>query len=169
MLLGILTDFMQIMQTFPPTIVWRHRKENLKKCSLFGLESRADFCFFSYPHEKLPSLDGYILLAVDAPPLEMDDHIHGLLVLDGTWRYANKMLQSLYQPPVEGIIQRSIPGHYRTAYPRRQEDCFDPERGLSSIEAIFIAYHILGRNTEGLLERYHWRSQFFQKNPNLNG
>jgi pre-rRNA-processing protein TSR3 len=55
---------------------------------------------------------------------------------------------------------RSLPADWKTAYPRRQTECPDPERGLSSVEALFLAHQILGRSTEGLLARYHWRDQF---------
>ena len=145
------------MQHTPPTVIWRHRKENLKKCSLRGLEKRADFCFYRYPVEVLPLLEGYILLDVDAPPLTAADRDRGLLILDGTWRYAQKMAKAL-----EGrkLIKRSIPAHYRTAYPRRQEDCTEPDRGLASVEAIYVAYTIMGRDTEGLLDNYYWKDAF---------
>ena len=204
------------MQPFPPTIIWRHHKENLKKCSLRGLEIRPDFNFFSYPNNALPDLTNYILLDINGAPLDEGDSHRGLLILDGTWRYANKMLERVnqlpgsYQPLVEnshfdrakapglndrkspqisnigrltivqprelsrgrngdfqlepGIVRRRIPEHFRTAYPRRQDDCADPERGLSSIEAIYISYHILGRDTSHLLDNYHWKDLFLQKN-----
>jgi pre-rRNA-processing protein TSR3 len=151
-----------MMQSFLPTVILRHRRENLKKCSLRGLESRPDFHFFSYPKSKLPPLTGYILLALDAPPLSSDDANRGLFVLDATWRHAETM--SNYAAAIPGLIPRSIPGDYRTAYPRRQDDCSDPERGLASIEAIYIAYKILGRGVEGLLDQYYWKDEFLKKN-----
>ncbi len=145
------------MQPFP-TYIWRHRRENLKKCSLRGLEMRSDFKFFSYPNQSLPNLSNYVLLDVDAPPLEQKDAARGLLILDATWRYAKVMKEKVVKE--EGLVFRSIPSHYRTAYPRRQDDCSDPEKGLASIEAIYIAYHILGRDTTGLLDKYHWKEGF---------
>jgi pre-rRNA-processing protein TSR3 len=153
------------MQLFPPTVVLRHRRENLKKCSLSGLESRADFKFYAYPHPELPDLTGYILLTLDAPPLTRDDASHGIFLLDATWRYAEKMLQFAVQIP--GLIPRSIPSVFRTAYPRRQDDCHDPDRGLASIEALYVAYVLLGRDPSHLLENYYWRDQFLDKNKNF--
>jgi pre-rRNA-processing protein TSR3 len=150
------------MQTFPPTVVIRHRLENLKKCTLRGLESRSDFVFLTYPYKELPDLSGYIILSLDAPPLSVDDSHLGLLVLDATWRYANKMFK-----PLAGKSQyhyRSLPPSYRTAYPRRQQDCPDPERGLASIEAIYLSYLLLGRDTTGLLDLYHWKENFLKLN-----
>ncbi len=153
------------MQSFLPTLVLRHYRENLKKCSLKGLEHRSDFCFYSYPNALLPPLNEYIMLDLEAPPLTGDDANYGLLILDSIWRYVPKMknfVEKNSQP-----IKRSIPSHFRTAYPRRQDDCFDPTRGLASIEAIYISYLIMGRPTEGLLNDYYWKEQFLQKN-NLN-
>jgi pre-rRNA-processing protein TSR3 len=85
--------------------------------------------------------------------------------LDGTWRYAEKMFKQIKSP--EKLVLRSLPETVRTAYPRRQEDCLDPERGLSSIEAIYVAYTILGRETKGLLDGYYWKDLFIEKNKVL--
>lgn len=150
------------MQFFPPTIVLRHRKENLKKCSLRGLESRTDFCFLPYPCAPLPDLSHYVMLDLDAPPLSFADAHHGLFILDATWRYAKVMIRDIDLRFT--IEKRSIPNNYRTAYPRRQEDCPDPERGLASLEAIYLSYLILKRETAGLLEGYYWKEQFLEKN-----
>lgn len=150
------------MQQFPPTVIIRHRLENLKKCSLRGLEDREDFIFLTYPYKELPDLNGYIILAVDAPPLSTEDGDRGLLILDATWRYAEKMFRPLANQ--EKYLYRSLPSHYRTAYPRRQQDCPDPERGLASIEALFLAYKLLGRETKGLLDNYYWKDLFLKSN-----
>lgn len=146
---------------FPSTIVWRHRKENLKKCSLRFLEERNDFQFFTYPG-SLPDLNQYIVLDLDASPLSKEDASYGLFIIDATWRYAKTMLNAL--PQKEKMIYRSLPANYRTAYPRRQADCPFPDRGLASLEAIYIAYTILDRETDGLLDHYYWKDDFIKKN-----
>ncbi len=151
---------------YPPTIVIRHRLENLKKCSLRGLEGREDFQFITYPYTTLPNLNSYILLCLDGAPLSEADAPYGLLILDATWRYAAKMLKPFENHPQ--LIYRSLPAHYRTAYPRRQEDCPDPSRGLASIEAIFLSYRLLGRKTAGLLDNYYWKEQFLNVNNQIN-
>ncbi|MBS0651514.1 MAG: DTW domain-containing protein [Verrucomicrobia bacterium] len=150
------------MITFPPTIILRHRKENLKKCSLRGLESREDMRFFTYPKDKLPDLTGYVLLTLDGPPLTSKDTPLGLFLIDGTWRHAQTMFRQLQKPHL--FECRSIPSEYVTAYPRRQEDCSDPHRGLASLEALYIAYHLLERPLDGLLDGYHWKNAFLEKN-----
>lgn len=146
------------MQSFPPTYVLRHRRENLKKCSLRGLESRSDFVFFSYPNEPLPDLSNYIMLDFEGPAISAADSSHGLFIIDATWRYAEKMTRFVDKQAF--IQRRSLPEKFRTAYPRRQEDCPLPERGLASIEAIYIAYWLMGRDTTGLLDNYHWKNDF---------
>lgn len=147
------------MQPIPHTIIWRHKRENLKKCSLRGLEQRTDFQFITFP-DPLPELKNYVVLSLDGAPLSKEDAECGLLLLDATWRYAMKMAPQLQA----NLIQRSIPASYRTAYPRRQQDCSDPDRGLASIEALYIAYHLLGRPTDGLLDNYYWKEHFLEKN-----
>jgi pre-rRNA-processing protein TSR3 len=142
------------------TIILRHRRENLKKCSLTGLESRSDLQFYTYPTDTLPNCSQFLLLKVGAPPLTIEDKHRSLLLIDGTWRLAQVMEKQL---PCK-MEARSLPTHYRTAYPRRQTDCPDPQSGLSSLEALYIAQLILGRSTEGLLDRYYWKDLFLHKN-----
>ncbi|MFZ0565817.1 MAG: hypothetical protein WAM28_06500 [Chlamydiales bacterium] len=153
------------MKDFPPTIVIRHRKENLKKCTLRGLEQRSDFNFFTYPTNRPFPIEDYILLTLDAPELTISDQTKGLLVLDGTWRYVQAMEQNLCLP--SSLIGRSLPASLKTAYPRRQTDCSDPKRGLASIEAIVAAYSLLGRKIDGLLDNYYWKETFLEKNAFL--
>lgn len=154
------------MHLFPPTVVIRHRLENLKKCSLRGLEERSDFYFLTYPYHTLPSLNQYIVLTMEAPPLTAEDQAHGLLIIDATWRYAAKMMKPFENQP--HLLYRTLPGGYRTAYPRRQDDCPDPSRGLASVEAIYLSYLILQRDTTGLLDHYYWRDRFLNINQIIN-
>lgn len=147
------------MQQLPKTLILRHKKENLKKCSLRGLEGREDCLFLKYPFESLPPLDGYVMLVMEgAPLLSLEDREKGLLLLDSTWRYLPKMMKAVDNNAL--LEKRVLPSHFQTAYPRTQEDCVDPARGLSTLEALFISYKILGRSTEGLLDHYHWKDQF---------
>jgi pre-rRNA-processing protein TSR3 len=148
------------MKNFPTTLILRHRRENLKKCSLRGLEARRDCLFLTYPKDALPPLEGYLLLALDGPVLSQQDAPHGLLLIDGTWRHAETILRSL----PSGLPRRSLPHALLTAYPRRQLDCADPQRGLASVEALFAAYALMGRETRGLLDRYYWKERFLLQN-----
>lgn len=142
------------------TIIYRHRRENLKKCSLSGLEKRSDLTFLTYPTDPLPDLSHCLLLKVGAEPLTGKDQGKELLLIDGTWKLSEAIEKSL---PWK-LEARSLPSHFTTAYPRRQTGCQDPERGLSSLEALYIAHLILGKNTEGLLDNYYWKEDFLAKN-----
>src|SRR3990167_8264236 len=124
------------------SIVVRHRKENKKKCSLQPLVGREGFLFLEYPKTSLPSRKGSFLLSFEGPLLSREDREKTLVLLDGTWRYAMKMHRVLKDSlPQE---TRSLPCEIVTAYPRRQVDCEDPKRGLASIEALAVAYHLMG-------------------------
>lgn len=151
-----------VRSAFPTTVIVRHRRENLKKCSLRGLEGRSDMSFLTYPLRALPPMQGYVLLDLDGPLLTAADAACGLLLLDATWRYAERMRRQALEAP--GLIARRLPDHFRTAYPRRQDDCADPERGLASVEALYVAYFILGRDCTGLLDGYYWKESFLEKN-----
>ncbi len=144
--------------THPPTIIVRHPKENPKKCSVLPLKGRADIVFRSYPARALPPLEGYIRLAADGPELSAMDAACGVLLLDGSWRWAEAMERDfLHVPP------RSLHG-WRTAYPRVAKRGTDPGNGLASIEALYLAHHILGRPTAGLLDAYRWGDEFLKLN-----
>lgn len=145
-----------------PTVILRHRKENLKKCSLRGLETREDISFYTYPKDYLPEMEGAILLKLGAPILSKADNPCTLFLIDGTWRYSELMYSQL--PPSQTFRERSLPPGLVTAYPRKQEDCVNKERGLASVEALFAAYYILGRDTQGLLDEYYWKNAFLEKN-----
>lgn len=105
------------------------------------------------------------MLDLDAEPLSAADGDRGLFVVDATWRYAARMVKSLGDRPE--MVRRSIPGGYRTAYPRCQTDCPDPDRGLASVEAIAVAYRIMGRGGEDILDHYYWKEGFLERNAAL--
>lgn len=146
-----------------PVFILRHRRENLKKCSLSGLEKRDGLIFSTYPTDPWPDLSGCLLLKVGAPPLTNADRDRPLLLIDGTWRLAQIMEKNL---PCR-LEERSLPGNWKTAYPRRQTDCPDPEAGLASIEALYAACLALEKSVEGLLDRYYWKDVFLEKNKAL--
>ena len=146
------------MLTCPITIIVRHPRENPKKCSVLPLQGRADVRFLPYPTLDRPSFAGYIRLAADGPELSIADVLCGILLLDGSWRSSSKMVAQF-----EDVAPRSLHG-WKTAYPRVSKQGTDPDNGLASIEALYIAYHLLGRSTEGLLDHYHWAEQFLELN-----
>jgi pre-rRNA-processing protein TSR3 len=150
--------------TEPPiTIIVRHPRERPAKCSVYPLIGRADLLFLDYPPKELPDLSAYVRLAPDGPPLSSTDAGAGLLVLDGSWRWAGRMTKRFAHVP-----PRSLSGVI-TAYPRVSKMFQDPDGGLATVEALYVALHILGRPTTGLLDHYRWREEFLEANAALLG
>jgi pre-rRNA-processing protein TSR3 len=143
---------------FPPTVIVRHSRENPRKCSVVPLRGRPDLMFLPYPVRYRPPLDGYLRLAADGPPLTDADAACGLLLLDGSWRWAAAMTRDFAD-----VTPRSLHG-WRTAYPRTSKLGTDPDNGLASVEALYVAYHILGRPIAGLLDHYRWAAEFLSIN-----
>lgn len=149
------------MAEHPPTILVIHPKERRKKCTVEPLRRREDFIFWKFPRRGTQSLDGYVRLDLDGPLLTADDRHRGLLVLDGTWKLAERMLPDFQHLPARSLWP------WRTAYPRVSKLYEDPDSGLATIEALFAAFWQSGRETAGLLDEYHWRDEFLTLNSQL--
>lgn len=143
------------MERVPVTVI-RHHKERISKCSLRTLHGREELTFLRARPGFTFDATGFVLLAVDAPPLTMADRGHPLLLLDSTWRHLPALERCLTGDP----IRRSIPSGVRTAYPRVSRTFEDPDAGLASIEALFVAKRILGDEDPTLLDGYHWKDAF---------
>jgi pre-rRNA-processing protein TSR3 len=142
----------------PPTVIVRHARENPRKCTILPLRGRPDIRVLGYPLKAMPDLRNYIRLAAEGPELSSADVASGLLLLDGSWRWAGAMERDFQHVPA-----RSLRG-YKTAYPRVSKLGTDPDNGLASVEALYIAYRMLGRPTEGLLDHYRWAAEFLRIN-----
>jgi len=140
------------------TTVIRHPKERISKCSLRFLHDRQEMTFLRGRPDLNFDASGFILLAVDAPALSIDDKDHPLLLLDSTWRWLPQLHACITGTP----IQRSIPGGLRTAYPRVSKVFDDPSGGLASIEALYVARKLLGDDEPALLDGYHWKDDFLK-------
>jgi rRNA small subunit aminocarboxypropyltransferase len=137
-------------------VVIRHPRERISKCSLRRLHERPGFTFFKATKDFRFDATDHIELAVDAEPLGLADVGRPLLILDSTWR----LLEEL-RAHVDGeTVRRSIPNGIATAYPRISRNYPDPPGGLASIEALYVALKILGRDDPSILEGYHWRNEF---------
>ncbi len=143
---------------YPLTVIVRHTRENPRKCSILPLRGRPDLVFLNYPIAEPPALEGYVRLAAAGPELTVADAGCGVLLLDGSWRWAGAMTRTFAQAP-----PRSLSG-YHTAYPRVSKQGTDPDNGLASVEALYVAYHLLGRPTAGLLDHYRWAEAFLRLN-----
>lgn len=141
----------------PDTIIVVHPRERRAKCTVQALRNKPGFVF--YKHPRVPAeLTGYVRLGLGGPILGPEDFDSGLLVLDGTWRWVEPMERLMREVPI-----RSLPP-LTTAYPRTSKVSDDPEGGLATIEAIYAAYRLLGRDTTSLLDHYHWGEAFVEMN-----
>lgn len=159
----------------PGVLVLQHYKENLRKCSLRVQRSRADFEFRTiepvYPNRGL-IIDGGVVLTLDAPVLNSDDRAlfdarpeNRLIVIDGTWTKIRSMVKNIVaKKDASTVDYRSLPDSLVTAYPRRSKLYDDPEGGLSTLEALVAAYHLLGYPALDLLEEYRWKNEFLERN-----
>ena len=154
------------------TLILRHRKERLSKCSLKGLEGCAELRFFSYPNalpvlfEGMKRSQSITLLSPRGEPLSALDAARPLLLLDATWRLADKMEKAVSSSASQAhitLLARALPTTLRTAYRRRQTDCPVSMSGLSSAEALFSAQLILHRPSIAL-NHYRWKEEFLRVN-----
>jgi pre-rRNA-processing protein TSR3 len=141
-----------------PTIIIRHPRENPRKCSVLPLKGRPDLCFHTYPVRAALDLANYVRLAAEGPELSEADKDCGILLLDGSWRRADQMIKAYDHVPPRSLKR------WRTAYPRVSKQGTDPDNGLASVEALFLAYHLLGRAPDGLLDHYRWATEFLELN-----
>lgn len=140
------------------TVVIRHPKERLSKCSLVPLQARPEITFYRANEAFRFDATGYTLLTPGAPVLSAADEGRPLLLLDGTWRYAERLEEALLGEPV----RRSLPANLVTAYPRKSKLFEDPETGLASVEALYAARRILGDDDPTLLDGYRWKEAFLK-------
>lgn len=143
------------------TTVIRHHRERVSKCSLRFLHGRADVTFLKAKPGFTFDATGYTLLDVDGDELSAADALRPFLLLDSTWRWLPQLQACLRGLPV----RRSLPAWARTAYPRTSKLWDDPERGLASVEALYLARRLCGDDDETLLDGYHWKQQFLAALP----
>ena len=155
---------MSAERTKIPVVVIRHPKERISKCSLRHLHGRDEITFLRMTKGFRFDATGHLLLAVDAPPLSPADAGPPLLLLDSTWRWLPALAACLDGEP----IRRSIPPELaKTAYPRVSRTFADPDAGLASVEALYLAKRLLGEDDPSLLDGYHWREAFLAGLPTL--
>lgn len=147
----------------PDLIIWD--RESPQKCSIYPLRHRQGLHFVHSDRIVAreiaeDSWSGYLFLHVDGPPLTQDDCNLPLLLLDASWKRAEKLG---VQAVLQNLPKRSLHG-FTTAYPRVSKLYQMPSIGLASVEALYIAYLIQGREDPALLEHYHWQGEFLHYN-----
>ena len=139
----------------PVAVILRHPDENLSKCSVQPLVGRSDLRILEASPGMAYDGTGHVLLEVGAPTLGPADAGHPLLLLDGNWKHVPWLRNRVTGSP----LPRSLP-KIPSAYPRRNAEGADPEEGLATVEALYLALRLLGRDDPSLLAAYRWREAF---------
>jgi pre-rRNA-processing protein TSR3 len=143
------------------------KRENPRKCTIHPIKDRADFYvrYFS-KNRPIAAFGADCLLHVDGEDLsEIDTSgLKSLGLIDCTWKKVAPTMQRVAQP-LPKLVR--IPEGFVTAYPRRNAEGKDPDEGLATIEALFIAAAFLGFWDETLLEKYYFGSEFIKINDAL--
>ncbi|MDX1965945.1 MAG: DUF367 domain-containing protein [Planctomycetaceae bacterium] len=148
------------MMTELPTVIIVHPRERRAKCTIAALRGDQRLRFLKHPRRP-EDLSGYVRLGMTGPLLSRDDAQFGLLLLDGTWRWAESMEANVAEVPT-----RTLPP-LTTAYPRTSKVFEDPPQGLATVEALYAALRILGRDASGMLDHYAFAEQFLTQNAQL--
>ena len=147
------------------------KKENPRKCTIAPLKDRTDFKIRYFQRNmKIPAFQTTLLLHIDGISLDefakSSMNVESIGVIDCTWKKVEGALSRLEKP--FPMLAR-IPNGFLTAYPRKNAHGLDPDAGLATIEAIFIAAAFCGQWDESLLEHYHFGKDFLKINAPLWG
>lgn len=143
-------------------------RESRKKCSIHALRVRQDLKFI-YSESLLldknwpETLGGCLFLHVDGPPLSKEDSQFPLLLVDASWKRA-KAIGAMVE--LQNLPKRSLDA-FTTSYPRTSKFYPMPANGLASVEALYAAYLIQGREDIHLIDHYHWREEFLRANQSV--
>ncbi|MBI5505149.1 MAG: hypothetical protein HY899_10140 [Deltaproteobacteria bacterium] len=145
------------------------RTERPNKCSILPLGYRGDFRIVRFDRRRpIPPLTGSLLLHPDgvalsrstADGLASRDAIV-LCAVDCNWKRLKPVVDRIVAPLPPRV---RVPDGFQTAYRRRSKYYLDPESGLATIEALFIASAFLGVWDESLLREYTMAAEFLSVN-----
>lgn len=140
-------------------LILRDPRESVAKCSLTPLRGLPGVRFVDYHGRRRLAAGERVLLHPDGAELSAADRGRDLLLIDCAWRRVPNCLRT-----VDGLLHpRRLPP-FVTAYPRRSKTFADPERGLASVEALYLAALLLGTPRPDFLREYRWRAPFLEAN-----
>lgn len=145
------------------------RTERASKCTILPLAYRDDFRIRRIRRGVgLDPLTGDLLLHPDgeslatlAPRLLRDGGVARLSAVDCVWKQLPGFLRWIPEPLP---LLAAIPPGFETAYPRKNKVGRDPDGGLATIEALFLADAFLGGWDETLFAEYHFGPAFLGLN-----
>ena len=140
------------------------KHENPRKCTILPLKERKDFRIrYFHGSKPIEAFQANVLLHIEGESLETlrGEKISSLALIDCNWKLVAGAMKKL-----QGALPRlvKIPEGFATAYPRRNKEGKDPDGGLATIEALFIAASFLGIWDESLLDKYHFKENFLSIN-----
>lgn len=139
-------------------------RENPRKCTILPLKERTDFKIrYFHAGRPISAFQSQLLLHVDGEDLSewKQEPVESLGLIDCNWKKVGPAMQQLAKP-LPRLVK--IPNSFVTAYPRRNKEGKDPEEGLATIEALFIAAAFLGNWDETLFDKYFFKEAFLQMN-----
>ena len=145
------------------------RSERVNKCTILPLAGHKDLDIVRYNRgQPLAALTGQLLLHPEGLSLDawrgatdQGPAVVSLSAVDCTWKRLHTVL-SFIAKPLPTLV--GIPQGFVTAYPRRNKLDKDPDAGLATIEAVFIAAALLGHWDLTLLSRYAFAAEFLRLN-----
>ena len=148
------------------------RTERPKKCTILPLAYREDFHIVRFDRRyPIRPLAGSVLLHPDGDLLTTQgtariERREGIVLsaIDCNWRRLDAIVGRIVGPLPPQV---RIPDGFLTAYRRRNQRDLDPEGGLATIEALFLASAFLGVWDESLLKEYAMGAEFLAVNASL--
>ncbi len=145
--------------------------ETPNKCTIAPLSDRPDFRLFRVRGDgPLGPLTAPILLHPEGECLaslrnQISPAPGVLAAIDCIWRRLPRILARTQWREGQALpVLAKIPQGFHTAYPRVSYQTKDPDGGLATIEAIFIAAALLGHWDPSLLAKYYFARAFLDRN-----
>ena len=142
------------------------KQENPRKCTLTPLIERPDFRVRYFQRNRtIAYLSADFLLHIDGKPLPEllgeSKTANSIAVIDCIWRHVEGICNKIEKP---WPTLARIPEGFQTAYPRKNKAGQDPEGGLATNEALFIAAAFCGHWDTSLLSDYYFAEEFLKIN-----
>lgn len=142
--------------------------ETANKCTIAPLADRLDFKILRVKGEgPIGPLNAPLLLHHEGQCLsELRGRlgcVSAVASIDCVWRRLALIQARLVWTVGQPFLAR-IPAGFKTVYPRVSAKNTDPDGGLATIEAIFVAAALLGNWDLSLLSRYYFGRAFIEKN-----
>jgi len=142
--------------------------ETANKCTIAPLSDRADFKIIRVKGEgPIGPLSAPLLLHHEGQCLSelrtRFSEVSALASIDCVWRRLAPIQARLVWTSGLPVLVR-IPAGFQTVYPRVSAKHTDPDGGLATIEAIFVAAALLGKWDLTLLSKYYFGRAFIEKN-----